>query len=1179
MCGIAGLVYGETPIESELDWTALIQHLEVLTQTQVDVHRPQLLAVQIGELESLALPLREYPELRSLLRKKETQARLLESAQGLVSWDQELQKCVNAPEADISIELMEEWNSLSIRVRDLAWSLEKDVLACLTRLQRLIPIDSEKSEKCLFEAWKLAVTLENIGRMEVRGRDSLGMSLLVTFKNFQIYQAWETWAKAHHGAELEKRLDPVEFTNGAILNDFNTQSPSLVFVYKVAQEVGALGDNVAAIYASLGRDPLVWNAMERTDVEVNLFSHTRWASNGIISEPNCHPVNELTLIQDSPTRGTASSPHRVVVCLNGDVDNYQELSQRLASQDSRVIPGRISTDTKIIPVLVDHYFQQTRDMREAFCKTVSDCEGSIAIVMQNTMEPHRTYLALRGSGQALFVGLCEHGYVFASELYGVVEQTQRFVRMDGIKEWVPGRPETAGQVFVLDSTKKGLGDIEVWSFDGTRVDNSNLKEQKAEITTRDINRGEYSHFLLKEISEAPESIRNTIRGKFFLNRPDDGFFVRMNLDEKVIPKVALERLKQGKLRRVYLIGQGTAAVAGQAVSAIMQKMLGGGITVQALKATELSGYSMDKDLSDTLVIAISQSGTTTDTNRTIDMAKSRGATVVGIVNRRNSDLVYKVDGVLYTSDGRDIEMSVASTKAFYSQVVAGYLVTYQLALAMGTASQEEIYHELHELVRLPELMRSVLANQAPIQKLAEQWAPTRRDWALVGSGPTRAAADEIRIKLSELCYKSIATDYIEDKKHIDLSSEPLTLICVAGLPLMALKDAVKEVAIFKSHKSIPIVICSEGFQAFEPYAAGVLYVPKTSEAASVLLNTLVGHLWGYYCAQAIDKGAEQLRHARSMAVQYLNGGDSTLSPALMRQVRDMGRRFHDDLVKGRLNSSLSVEVGTKLGNLFHYFTGAASLRQFANEFQTQPTPAGVAEVLIATLSQAIQELSRPIDAIKHQAKTVTVGISRLEELYEGPIFEALEQLGVAPDSIPYRDMGELRAINPAVARVRGVTCYALDGLGTMGEILPSTSIKTVAKLGASATMWSRADQGMTLLGTKEWTVRHGTSYLGRGRKDQRPILIVPSAPRGQVEKLVLLHLEFDESLPLSKRISVLRDLSGRYDDLKGQVQETDTEWCDEALLHISTTDLITLPVDKLTEMLLIELSKTAAMAP
>jgi glucosamine--fructose-6-phosphate aminotransferase (isomerizing) len=601
----------------------------------------------------------------------------------------------------------------------------------------------------------------------------------------------------------------------------------------------------------------------------------------------------------------------------------------------------------------------------------------------------------------------------------------------------------------------------------------------------------------------------------------------------------------------------------------MSRILSGGPSVQAIKATELSGYALDKDLSDALVIAISQSGTTTDTNRTVDLVKARGATVIAVVNRRNSDLVYKVDGVLYTSDGRDIEMSVASTKAFYSQVVAGYLLTYQLALAIEAMPEEMIYRELQELTRLPDLMRAVLADQGPIKELAYRWSPVRRDWAIVGSGPTRAAADEIRIKLSELCYKSIATDFIEDKKHIDLSSEPLTLICAAGLPLMALKDAVKEVAIFKSHKSVPIVICTEGFNAFEPYAAGVIYVPKASEAASVLLNTLVGHLWGYYSASAIDEGADNLRQARALAVHYLdNEVDQPISTSLVRLGRDYGRKIVDQLMKGRLNSSLSVESSSRLLNLFRYFNSGVSLRQFANEFKTAPTQSGFAEVMINTLTQSISELSRPIDAIKHQAKTITVGISRHEESYEGPIFEALGALGLAYEAVAYKDLAELRAMSPAIQKVLGFTFYTIEGLGPLGEVTEQTTICVRSKHGAAAGMRSRADTPHVLVGTKEWSVRRALSYIGRGRKDRRPIVIIPLAPRGQVETLALLHLEFDESLSLERKVTLLRDLGGRYDDLRSQVLETDTLWDERALESIATVDLVTLPIEQLTERVL-----------
>ena len=138
------------------------------------------------------------------------------------------------------------------------------------------------------------------------------------------------------------------------------------------------------------------------------------------------------------------------------------------------------------------------------------------------------------------------------------------------------------------------------------------------------------------------------------------------------------------MARVLAIGQGTAAVAGESFARCLRTLLAddgqeAALDVAALPATELSAFHLRADMSDTLVMAISQSGTTTDTNRTVDLVRARGGSVVAVVNRRNSDLTDRADGVLYTSDGRDVEMSVASTKAFYSQVAAGCLLAAAIA--------------------------------------------------------------------------------------------------------------------------------------------------------------------------------------------------------------------------------------------------------------------------------------------------------------------------------------------------------------------------------------------------------------------------------------------------------------------------------------------------------------------
>jgi glucosamine--fructose-6-phosphate aminotransferase (isomerizing) len=701
------------------------------------------------------------------------------------------------------------------------------------------------------------------------------------------------------------------------------------------------------------------------------------------------------------------------------------------------------------------------------------------------------------------------------------------------------------------------------AFDGTLLDLSKKDCKVAEITTRDIDRKNFHHYLHKEISEAPSSVENTLRGKFVLRR--DPYRVEMSLGESVLPGRILNKVSDGSIRRVIFIGQGTAAVAGQAVSIFMEQLFGNRLSISAMKGTELSGYRMTERMDDCLIIAISQSGTTTDTNRTIDMARERGASVVGIVNRRNSDMTFKVDGVLYTSDGRDIEMSVASTKAFYSQVVAGYLLVFRLAQVMGMLSEEDLYRELEELSRLPALMRNVLGEetQAKVRELARLYAPSQRDWAVVGSGVTRAAADEIRIKLAELCYKSIATDQIEDKKHIDLSSEPLTLVLTAGLSQVALRDAVKEVAIFRSHKSVPIVVCSEDFEAFGPYAAGVISVPKASQCASVLLNVVVGHLWGYFCALAIDEGAERLREARAMAVSFFTADGGVPRGRELGKVVALARRFQEDLVSGRFNSSLSVQVATELTSLLGYLAGTRSLSQFAAEFQARGNPKELLGTLITVVSKAIHELSRPIDAIKHQAKTITVGISRTEEVFDGPAFEPFVQLGLPLESIPYRDTVILRSLNTVLHKVVGASLYQVENLGALGEPNEDSTLSTLRKIGVAAGMSSRSDKETKLVGTKEWAVRNTSLYLGRGSADRRSICIVPLIPRGRVEKLVLLHLEFQKEVSRQKKVGILQDLRQRYENLKSLVTERDVSWNDEYLDPLPVEDLIMVPVKEL----------------
>ncbi|WP_286822534.1 SIS domain-containing protein, partial [Desulfobacter sp. UBA2225] len=320
-------------------------------------------------------------------------------------------------------------------------------------------------------------------------------------------------------------------------------------------------------------------------------------------------------------------------------------------------------DTKLIPLQIEHHLKTGAPIEDAFRLAVNEFEGSHAISMHTDLAPGKLFLAQKGSGQAIFVGLAPDHYIAASELYGVVEETRHYIKLKG---------EEKGQIVVLD--QEGAGGIEgVRSFyyDKQPITLTRDDVLESQITSRDIDRQGYNHYFLKEISESPLSVEKTLENKFKKN-PGSGL-LKVNLDRTIIPPDLEEDLRSGKIKKIFFIGQGTAGIAAQGCADLLTHYLGGkSIDIRAHKASELSGFSIGgkgentRAMENALVVAISQSGTTTDTNRTVDMVRAHGGRSLAIVNRRDSDLTFKVDGVLYTSSGRDIEMSVASTKAFYS---------------------------------------------------------------------------------------------------------------------------------------------------------------------------------------------------------------------------------------------------------------------------------------------------------------------------------------------------------------------------------------------------------------------------------------------------------------------------------------------------------------------------------
>ena len=1091
---------------------------------------------RLAEADAL---LRGVPGLRLLLAEPSLGPALVHHCDELLAAvEQEEQRLEQ--DGTLSTSQLEARNQALIAVRDGVWAITRDRLRAAEVVSRL---NGGAMQTGSLEAFlSIHQALSAIDRLEVRGRDSAGLHVLVH----------------DHALDLDDPVIAAEIARRSGDPNFGTGSVRVVdgvlsIVHKTAAEIGELGDNTAVIRQAFADDALLHAALVNETARTLVLGHTRWASIGIISEPNAHPLNSELL--------DASGPY-VVGALNGDVDNFADL---IAEEGVTITPS-ITTDAKVIPSLTSRRLGEGLESAEAFRRTVATFEGSVAIGACTAAAPDKLQLALRGSGQALYIGLAEDAYIVASEPYGVVEETAHYVRMDGE---TPGNPEnpnaSRGQIIELDGELAGTVEGMLRkAYDGTDLAVAADDIAVAQITTRDIDRGDHPHYLMKEIGESPTSFRKTLRGKIV--ETDAG--LRVSLGPSVIPDEIRELVRNGTITRVLAIGQGTAAVAGQALAAGLDALTPNGeIEVEAVLATELSGFRLRPDMSDTLIVAVSQSGTTTDTNRTVDIVRNRGANVIAIVNRRGSDLTDRADGVLYTSDGRDVEMSVASTKAFYSQIAAGLLLSIAITdELLGDEMVDDRAALLKGITELPAAMETVLDRRDIIGEAARQFAPSRRYWAMVGNGPNRIAAQEVRVKLSELCYKSIAADSTEDKKHIDLSSEPLIFVCAAGLSGSTADDVAKEVAIFQAHKAAPIVVADEDQSRFSS-ALAVLPVPAVDPRLGFILSTMAGHLFGYEAALAIDAQARPMREARSAIEQAAAHPQMSGEEALVSVESTLERTaasFFDLLRTGELNGHMEASTASKIASLLRFALGSSPLEAYQIEYGKVGTPAVVLDDLAAALTLGIEELTRPIDAIKHQAKTVTVGISRSDEtLLDAALSRAVLDAGAPRDRLSYASLRTLADLDPAIDDVLGHTRYRIEGMDADGD--GDATAVVVDRGGISRNIASRTDRNPTLKGTKHQVALERRVFVARGRSDDRTVVIVPEVKDNITTGLTLLQVKLADQLSPGAARGVLQGYRHRYSAVRDAVMETEPTFREDLLGQQPVADLLTLPINDLAD--------------
>jgi len=1198
-CGLVGIVY----IKKKIDSTASEFSMQDFEQLESTIGKNSyalciqnnlpLSSIYLGgnqtitELLSSVRALKKIDIFQAIYNNRDYQKQLTALSSNLTTIIKDESETLYQAMGRLSADDVEIISNRIETLKDAVWILNADLIENINKINSLSnERNSAINTSALTTLKNINSVLNSIDRLEVRGRDSAGISLLFTI-NSDTYDHFKTLIDQQGlQNEVKIRIDPEVLRNRSITVKTSAGSDagkkvSIAFTYKIAAEIGRLGDNIAFIRQQISEDDVLHQLIALPHDYHTVSAHTRWASVGAINEANCHPVDNKILPENIISDGI------IHVCLNGDIDNFQHLKQTYEEQEI-YLSGDITCDTKIIPVHIESYLKKGHPIDEAFRLAVNDFDGSHAISMHSDLAPGKLFLSLKGSGQAIFIGLADDHYITASEIYGLVEETTDFIKLDGatLNPSTTG-PAVNGQIFILDQASSGgLEGISAISYDGTPIEIGPDLIRKTPLNSRDIDRQDFDHYFLKEISESPASVRKTIENRWKIEGTDDQRFI-VSLNKQIVPEKIESAFKANKIKRIIFIGQGTAGVAALACADIMRFYLSGlDIAVESLKSSELSGFMLndnDEDqFADTLLVPISQSGTTADTNRTVDMVKKQGAYSIAIVNRRDSDLSFKVDGVLYTSSGRDIEMSVASTKAFYSQIIAGTLLGLYFAQLTAQRSSTFISHEIKQMIELPSHMEKILSMKEQIQASAQRNAITRTYWAAVGSGPNKAAADEIRIKLSELCYKTISSDYVEDKKHIDLSSEPLIIVCAAGTRRSVIGDIIKDTAIFHSHKALPIVICDEHEDRFAPYSNDIIHVPSVSEHFAPILNTLVGHLWGYYAALTINDGSLFLYHFRQdlqdTIDRYSEDGLDIHEIALEKKFREKIILFYYDFRKRQEENQMSATIGIKASTnlilLLKYLSGRLPLSDFELDFGIKGTATNMFNQLFESLSDAINYLARPVDAIKHQAKTVTVGTSRIEEKAEGLLFDFLRSKSFTIAQLTISNIMVIKNLQTIISKINGTSLYRISGINLLGEPTEETCIELIEKTGSSASIISRAEQDNRLKGTKKIIVRRGNVYIGKGRKDNRSILVIPlisddPSQLNTIEFLMLLDIGFNPDVSLPSKVKAL---GGKHEHIKNLVQENNIIWEDNFLELVDMAELFGWSAEKVAESLIVKLS-------
>ena len=541
------------------------------------------------------------------------------------------------------------------------------------------------------------------------------------------------------------------------------------------------------------------------------IGHTRWATHGEPSENNAHPH--------------CTDDRSVVLVHNGIIENYQELKEKLLKSGYSFYS---QTDTEIAVKLVDYYYKKTGTPLEALTRAMLRIRGSYAFGVMFKDCPGRLFAARKDS--PLIIGKNESGCLIASDVPAILDRTRNVYYI--------------GNMEIAELSKD-----EIHFYN---IDREEIQKEMVEIKwdAESAEKGGYEHFMLKEIHEQPKAVQDTV-----------GAYVK---DGQIdLSEVGLTSEMLAGLERIYIVACGSAYHVGMVAKYVMEELAD--IPVEVDLASEFR-YRNPKLVKDSMVIVVSQSGETADSLAALRLAKEKGVPVLGIVNVVGSSIARESDHILYTYAGPEI--SVATTKAYSTQLIAVYLLAVQAAFAKGLISEERYGELIAELGRLPEKIQRTLDDKERIQWFASKYA-NAKDIFFIGRGIDYAISLEGSLKMKEISYIHSEAYAAGELKHGTISLiEDGTLVVGVVTQKALFEKTLSNMVETKSRGAYLMGLTLYGNYNIEDNADFSVYVPKTEQYFTTSLAIVPLQLMGYYVSVAKGLDVDKPRNlAKSVTVE------------------------------------------------------------------------------------------------------------------------------------------------------------------------------------------------------------------------------------------------------------------------------------------------------------------------